>query len=153
MPSPRWRGCAAAVAPWSRGAAACGPAQLLGRVVNAMGEPIDGKGRYHSGPRPIRSATIATPHARRRVGGRSISACGHSIPFSPAAAGSAWAFSPQGVRQVGADVDARAQCGGRYLGDPASSGPWREVQGSSRTISGAEVSPLVVVVSTPTSRH
>jgi flagellum-specific ATP synthase len=41
----------------------------LGRVVNAMGEPIDGKGPLPGGPSayPFR-ATPPPPHARRRVG-------------------------------------------------------------------------------------
>src|SRR5215218_5405169 len=42
----------------------------LGRVVNAMGEPIDGKGPLPAGPvpYPFRAAPPAA-HARRRIGG------------------------------------------------------------------------------------
>src|SRR5499427_2445444 len=42
----------------------------LGRVVNAMGEPIDGKGPLPSGPLPYPfKAPPPAAHARRRVGG------------------------------------------------------------------------------------
>ena len=41
----------------------------LGRVVNAMGEPIDGKGPLPAGPSPYRFRNAPPPaHARRRVG-------------------------------------------------------------------------------------
>src|SRR5207302_10592222 len=41
----------------------------LGRVVNAMGEPIDGKGPLPAGPSPCPFRTAPPPaHARRRVG-------------------------------------------------------------------------------------
>ncbi|HSV25164.1 MAG TPA: flagellar protein export ATPase FliI [Xanthobacteraceae bacterium] len=41
----------------------------LGRVVNAMGEPIDGQGRLPSGPSPTPFRNVPPPaHARRRVG-------------------------------------------------------------------------------------
>ena len=48
------RGCRAVVSS-APGAVRPSPG-WLGRVVNAMGEPIDGKGPLPSGPRPIRSA-------------------------------------------------------------------------------------------------
>jgi len=42
----------------------------LGRVVNAMGEPIDGKGPVRSGTSPVPLRNSPPPaHARRRVGG------------------------------------------------------------------------------------
>jgi flagellum-specific ATP synthase len=42
----------------------------LGRVVNAMGEPIDGKGPLPAGPEPYPFRNTPPPaHARRRVGG------------------------------------------------------------------------------------
>jgi flagellum-specific ATP synthase len=62
------RGCRAVV---SSVAGAVRPApSWLGRVVNAMGEPIDGKGALASGPSPypFRQSPPAA-HARRRVGG------------------------------------------------------------------------------------
>ncbi len=62
------RGCRAVV---SSVAGAVRPAPgWLGRVVNAMGEPIDGKGALASGPSPypFRQSPPAA-HARRRVGG------------------------------------------------------------------------------------
>src|ERR1700759_275006 len=42
----------------------------LGRVINAMGEPIDGKGPLAQGPSPMTFRNAPPPaHARRRVGG------------------------------------------------------------------------------------
>ena len=62
------RGCRAVViaAPPAR----CGrPTRWLGRVVNAMGEPIDGKGPLPPGPAPYPFRNSPPPaHARRRVG-------------------------------------------------------------------------------------
>src|SRR6476660_1939559 len=61
------RGCRAVVASMR---AAVRPSQAwLGRVVNAMGEPIDGKGPLASGPTPypFRGSPPAA-HARRRIG-------------------------------------------------------------------------------------
>jgi flagellum-specific ATP synthase len=61
------RGCRAVVstvAPAVRPSAA-----WLGRVVNAMGEPIDGKGPLPTGPSPFPFRASPPPaHARRRVG-------------------------------------------------------------------------------------
>src|SRR5947207_7897354 len=61
------RGCRAVV---TRVAAAVRPsAGWLGRVVNAMGEPIDGKGPLPLGPSPYPFRSAPPPaHARRRVG-------------------------------------------------------------------------------------
>ena len=61
------RGCRAVV---SSMAAAVRPSQAwLGRVVNAMGEPIDGKGPLPGGPSPYPFRNPPPPaHARRRVG-------------------------------------------------------------------------------------
>src|SRR5436305_12269969 len=61
------RGCRAVV---SSMRAAVRPSQAwLGRVVNAMGEPIDGKGPLASGPTPYALRNSPPPaHARRRVG-------------------------------------------------------------------------------------
>src|SRR5882757_6908598 len=62
------RGCRAVV---SSVRAAVRPSQSwLGRVVNAMGEPIDGKGPLTSGsmPYPFRASPPAA-HARKRLGG------------------------------------------------------------------------------------
>jgi flagellum-specific ATP synthase len=61
------RGCRALV---SSVPAAVRPAQAwLGRVVNAMGEPIDGKGPLSVGPAPYPFKALPPPaHARRRVG-------------------------------------------------------------------------------------
>ena len=71
MPFGRSKACGAAAAPCHASvAAAVRPSPAwLGRVVNAMGEPIDGKGPLPPGRRPIRSATSPPPaHARQRVG-------------------------------------------------------------------------------------
>jgi flagellum-specific ATP synthase len=61
------RGCRAVV---TAVAAAVRPsAGWLGRVVNAMGEPIDGKGPLPLGPSPFTFRSSPPPaHARRRVG-------------------------------------------------------------------------------------
>ncbi len=61
------RGCRAVV---SSMAAAVRPSRAwLGRVVNAMGEPIDGKGPLPAGPSPYPFRNPPPPaHARRRVG-------------------------------------------------------------------------------------
>ena len=61
------RGCRAVVA---GAAAAVRPSPgWLGRVVNAMGEPIDGKGPLPPGPAPYPFRASPPPaHARRRVG-------------------------------------------------------------------------------------
>ena len=61
------RGCRAVV---SAVRAAVRPSQAwLGRVVNAMGEPIDGKGPLPSGPMPYPFRASPPPaHARKRVG-------------------------------------------------------------------------------------
>src|SRR5580704_5811436 len=61
------RGCRAVV---SSVAGAVRPSEgWLGRVVNAMGEPIDGKGPLPSGPAPFAFRSSPPPaHARRRVG-------------------------------------------------------------------------------------
>jgi flagellum-specific ATP synthase len=61
------RGCRALVSS-ARGAVRPS-AGWLGRVVNAMGEPIDGKGALPSGPTPYPFRAPAPPaHSRRRVG-------------------------------------------------------------------------------------
>ena len=67
----RSKACAAAAAPSSRRSpAAVRPSHgWLGRVVNAMGEPIDGKGPLPAGPSPYPFRNPPPPaHARRRVG-------------------------------------------------------------------------------------
>ncbi len=67
----RSKACAAAAAPSStRPPAAVRPSPgWLGRVVNAMGEPIDGKGPLPPGPSPYPFRNPPPPaHARRRVG-------------------------------------------------------------------------------------
>src|SRR5712671_7926218 len=61
------RGCRAVVT--SVAAAVRPSAGWLGRVVNAMGEPIDGKGPLLLGPAPFPFRNTPPPaHARRRVG-------------------------------------------------------------------------------------
>jgi flagellum-specific ATP synthase len=61
------RGCRAVVSSVAGGVR---PSQgWLGRVVNAMGEPIDGKGPLPAGPVPYPFKTSPPPaHARRRIG-------------------------------------------------------------------------------------
>ncbi len=62
------RGCKAVVV--SAPSAVRPSPQWLGRVVNAMGEPIDGKGPLPLGPSPYPFRNPPPPaHARRRVGG------------------------------------------------------------------------------------
>jgi flagellum-specific ATP synthase len=61
------RGCRAVVT--SVAAAVRPSGGWLGRVVNAMGEPIDGKGALPPGPSPFTFRNAPPPaHARRRVG-------------------------------------------------------------------------------------
>ena len=61
------RGCRAVVSGVAGSVRPC--AGWLGRVVNAMGEPIDGKGPLPGGPSPYPfRATPPPAHARRRVG-------------------------------------------------------------------------------------
>ena len=61
------RGCRAVIA---NAAAQVRPsAAWLGRVVNAMGEPIDGKGPLPQGPSPMQFRNAPPPaHSRKRVG-------------------------------------------------------------------------------------
>src|SRR5215510_7402113 len=62
------RGCRAVIAN-AAGQVRPSPA-WLGRVVNAMGEPIDGKGPLTQGASPMPYRNLPPPaHARRRVGG------------------------------------------------------------------------------------
>ena len=63
------RGCKAVVV--SAPSAVRPSPQWLGRVVNAMGEPIDGKGPLPARARRLTRSAIAPPpaHARKRVGG------------------------------------------------------------------------------------
>jgi flagellar biosynthesis/type III secretory pathway ATPase len=87
------RGCRALVT--SVAGAVRPSAGWLGRVVNAFGEPIDGKGPLLYGPSPYafrNTLPLRTPAAG--LARRSISACAPLIPSSPAAAASAWGFSP-----------------------------------------------------------
>ena len=73
MAFPAWqlegvrRGCRAVVT--SVAAAVRPSGGWLGRVVNAMGEPIDGKGPLPAGPDPVPFRNNPPPaHARQRVG-------------------------------------------------------------------------------------
>ena len=61
------RGCRAVIA---NAASQVRPSPLwLGRVINAMGEPIDGKGPLPHGPSPIPFRNSPPPaHSRKRVG-------------------------------------------------------------------------------------
>src|SRR5216110_3934652 len=61
------RGCKAVIANAANQVRPC--AAWLGRVVNALGEPIDGKGPLPAGPSPYPFRNAPPPaHARRRVG-------------------------------------------------------------------------------------
>ena len=72
------RGCRAVIA---NAASQVRPSPLwLGRVLNAMGEPIDGKGRLPTARRRCRFATRRRRRIRANASARrSISACGRSI--------------------------------------------------------------------------
>ena len=113
------RGCRAVV---SAVRAAVRPSQAwLGRVVNAMGEPIDGKGPLPSGPLPYPfRAPPPAAHTRQRVGApidlgvralNTFVTCCHGQRMG--------IFCRLRRRQVGAAVDAGAQRRGRRLGDRA----------------------------------
>ena len=61
------RGCRAVIANSANQVRPC--AAWLGRVVNAMGEPIDGKGPLPQGPSPVPFRNMPPPaHSRKRVG-------------------------------------------------------------------------------------
>ena len=67
----------------------------LGRVVNALGQPIDGKGPLPAGADAYRLRAAPPPaHARRRIAGKMDLGVRPSTPFLPAAAASAWESSP-----------------------------------------------------------
>ena len=89
----------------------------LGRVLNAMGEPIDGKGPLPVGPStyPRRAAAGAHPPAGRladRPRGAGAQHLHHLLPRP--AHGHLLGLR---CRQIGAAVDAGPQCRGRRLGD------------------------------------
>jgi flagellum-specific ATP synthase len=73
------RGCRALIA---NASSQVRPSLLwLGRVINAMGEPIDGKGPLPQGASPMASATRRRRRIRANGSARhSISGCGPSIP-------------------------------------------------------------------------
>jgi flagellum-specific ATP synthase len=61
------RGCRAVIANSANQVRPC--AAWLGRVINAMGEPIDGKGPLPQGPSPVPYRNMPPPaHSRQRVG-------------------------------------------------------------------------------------
>ena len=73
------RGCRAVIA--NAGEPGAAIAGLARPRVNAMGEPIDGKGPLPAGPVPMPYRNAPPPaHSRKRVGGSSISACARSTP-------------------------------------------------------------------------
>ncbi len=93
------RGCRATVS--ATPGAVRPSAGWLGRVVNALGEPLDGKGPLPGGASPYPFIPSATRRRRRTPGTASarrlILGCGRSTPSSRAAAGSAWGFLPAPV--------------------------------------------------------
>ena len=93
----------------------------LGRVVNAMGEPIDGKGPLPGGPSPYPfRATPPPAHARRRVGAPLDLGVRALNTFLTCCRGQRLGiFLRLGRRQIGAALDAGAQRRGRRLGDRA----------------------------------
>ena len=111
------RGCRAVIA---NAASQVRPSpSWLGRVLNAMGEPIDGKGPLTARPvadavpQPAAAGAFAQP---RRRAARSRRARAQHLPHllpRPAAGH----LRRLRRRQVGAAVDAGAQCRRRHLGD------------------------------------
>src|SRR5258705_3212451 len=109
------RGCRAVIA---NAASQVRPSPLwLGRVLSAMGDPIDGKGPLPQGPSPIPYRNAPPPaHSRwraarsRRTGPQYI----RDLLPRPAARH----LRRLRRRQVGPVVDARAQCLRRYHSDP-----------------------------------
>ena len=111
------RGCRAVVA---TAAGMVRPSERwLGRVVNAMGEPIDGLGPLPSGPCaipvPLVAAAGACPHAGRRAA-RSRRARAQHLPHRLPRPAHGHLLRLR-RRQIGAAVDAGAQRVGRHLGD------------------------------------
>ena len=111
------RGCRATVS--ATPGAVRPSAGWLGRVVNALGEPLDGKGPLPGGasPYPFRNTPPAA-HARQRVGapldlGRAGDQHLHDLLPRPAHGH----FLRLRRRQIGAALHAGAQCRGRRLGD------------------------------------
>ena len=110
------RGCRALV---STVAGAVRPsAGWLGRVVNAMGEPIDGKGPLPGGPSPYPFRVLAAAGAcapPRRCAARSRRAGAQYLPDRVPRPAHGHFFGLR-RRQVGPPVDAGTQCRGRRLG-------------------------------------
>ena len=103
------RGCRAVVA---TAAGMVRPSERwLGRVVNAMGEPIDGLGPLPSGPSPYPFRSSPPPaHARMRVGAPLDLGVRALNTFLTVCRGQRMGiFSGSGVGKVGIAVDAGAQ--------------------------------------------
>ncbi|GER02306.1 hypothetical protein JCM17845_29290 [Iodidimonas gelatinilytica] len=67
----------------------------LGRVVNAFGEPVDGKGPLPQGSSPaLLRARPPAAHERQRLAENWIWACGRSIALCLAARANAWGSLP-----------------------------------------------------------
>ena len=103
------RGCRAVIAN-AAGQVRPSPA-WLGRVINAMGEPIDGKGPLPQGPSPMPYRNSPPPaHSRKRVGAPldlGVRCAQHLPDLLPRPAHGH--FRRLRRRQVGAAVDAGAQ--------------------------------------------
>ncbi len=105
-------------------------AVMARRVINAMGEPIDGKGPLPSGPSPMPFRNSPPPaHSRKRVGkplDLGVRGAQYLSDLLPRPA--ARHLRRLRRRQIGVAVDAGAQCRRRHHGDRLVGERGREVQ-------------------------
>ena len=98
----------------------CPDERWLGRVINGMGEPIDGLGGLPLGghPIPLRNAPPA-PHTRQRLGAKLDLGVRAVNTFTPVCRGREWGFSPALCRKIRAPVHDGAVHRSRCLGHRA----------------------------------
>ena len=117
------RGCRAVIA---NAAGQVRPtASWLGRVINAMGEPIDGKGPLEQGASPMPFRNTPPPaHSRKRVGAPLDLGVSALNTFLTCCRAAARHLRRLRRRQIGAVVDACPQRGRRHFGDRPCRRTW-----------------------------